>query len=260
MKKIIITILCLLPGTALFAQYTKFTTSGTIEFEKTINLYTLAKDQLNAKPDEFDIQRLAMYKKMTPNQYRKLPATLTFNGDKTLYTPAKVEVYEKVMNNDNPMAKQFNTVYNDLSAGTITVLKNVYEEDYLLKDSTRKIKWKLTDETREIAGFVCRRANAVIMDSLYVVAFYTNEIHVSGGPETFTGLPGMILGVALPHEGVTWFATKVTDTSVPANTIVPPKKGKPTTNKQLSKILWDIMKTWSSVGNRGPYEMRVFLM
>jgi GLPGLI family protein len=48
-----------------------------------------------------------------------------------------------------------------------------------------------------IAGFNCRRANAMIMDSIYVVAFYTDEILTTGGPESFSGLPGMILGVAL---------------------------------------------------------------
>lgn len=259
MKNIIITILLLLPGTALFAQYTKFTHSGTVEFEKTINLFTLAKGQMPDKPDEYDIQRFNSYKKNTP-QYRKLKSVLTFNNEHTLYTPVPVEIYEKVMGNDNPMAKQFNTVYNDFTTGITTVQKNVYEDMYLLRDSTRKINWKLTDETREIAGYTCRRANALIMDSVYVVAFYTNEIHVSGGPETFSGLPGMILGVALPHEGVTWFATKVTDMPVPATAIAAPKKGKPVNPKQLSKILWDIMKTWSTVGNRGPYEMKVFMM
>ncbi|QKJ30399.1 GLPGLI family protein [Mucilaginibacter mali] len=259
MKKIIITILCLLPCTTLLAQFTKFTHSGTVEFEKTINLFTLAKGQMSAKPDEFEMLRFNAYKKNTP-QYRKLKSVLTFTDEKTLYTPVPIEINDKVMGNDNPMARQFNTVYNDLATGMTTVQKNVYEDLYLVKDSTRRINWKLTDETREIAGYVCRRANALIMDSVYVVAFYTNEIHVSGGPETFTGLPGMILGVALPHEGVTWFATKVTDTSVPAATITVPKKGKPVNPKQLSKVLWDIMKTWSTVGNRGPYEMKVFMM
>ncbi len=47
------------------------------------------------------------------------------------------------------------------------------------------------------------------MDSIYVVAFYTDEILTTGGPESFTGLPGMILGIAIPHEHVSWFATKV---------------------------------------------------
>ncbi len=57
-----------------------------------------------------------------------------------------------------------------------------------MQDSTRKITWKITDEMREIAGFSCRRANAIMLDSIYVVAFYTDQIPVSGGPESFSGL------------------------------------------------------------------------
>jgi GLPGLI family protein len=47
------------------------------------------------------------------------------------------------------------------------------------------------------------------MDSIYVVAFYSDQIVVRGGPESFWGLPGMIMGVVLPHEYTTWYATKV---------------------------------------------------
>lgn len=38
----------------------------------------------------------------------------------------------------------------------------------------------------------------------------------------------MILGVALPHENIIWFATKVTEANIPQNEITPPLKGKPT--------------------------------
>jgi len=70
-----------------------------------------------------------------------------------------------------------------------------------------------------------------------VVAFYTDKIPVSGGPESFNGLPGMILEVAVPHEHVTWTATKITGGEVPPTTVVPPKKGKLVNNKQLYEFL-----------------------
>lgn len=257
MKTIIVTLTCLFLSNILCAQFTHFTRSGTIEFEKTINLYALAKGQMGKNPDGLDLQMFEQYKKSKP-QFKKLQSTLTFNNDKTLFTPAPSVNDERVMGNDNPMAKQFNLVYTDLTGGVNTVQKTAYEDTYLLKDSTRKINWKITDETREICGYTCRRANALIMDSVYVVAFYTNDIHVSGGPETFTGLPGMILGVALPHENVSWFATKVTEASVPANAIVPPKKGKPVDNKQLKAVLKNAFKSW--YGDRGFYEMKVFTL
>jgi GLPGLI family protein len=95
-----------------------------------------------------------------------------------------------------------------------------------------------------IAGFACRRANAIIMDSIYVVAFYTDEIITPGGPESFTGLPGMILGVALPHEHLTWFATKVQATPVTAAELAAPAKGKKLNNATLKSTMLESLKDW----------------
>jgi len=86
----------------------------------------------------------------------------------------------------------------------------IYVQDLLVQDSLLHIKWKLTGEFRDVAGYSCRWANGLIMDSVYVVAFYTNEIHLSGGPESFNRLPVMILEVFLPHDHVSWTAQKVT--------------------------------------------------
>jgi len=46
-------------------------------------------------------------------------------------------------------------------------------------------------------------------DSTYVIAFYANEIPVDGGPESINGLPGLILGLVVPSQHVSYFATKV---------------------------------------------------
>lgn len=111
----------------------------------------------------------------------------------------------------------------------------------MLTDSLRKIRWKITDETREVAGYQCRRANALILDSVYVVAFYTDEIHVSGGPELFSGLPGMILEVALPHDNVIWRATKVTINNGIAP-LSPPAKGRSITFDELETTIISLFK------------------
>src|SRR5690606_21076982 len=102
-----------------------------------------------------------------------------------------------------------NKVFTDLTKMNVFAERHVFNEVMQVKDVLRKIRWKLTDETREIAGYECRRANALIMDYVYVVAFYTDAIKTEGGPEYFNGLPGMILGVALPHFHINYFATRV---------------------------------------------------
>jgi len=239
MKNLLITLtFLLLSAGVLLAQHANFTSSGTIEYQKSSNMYALMKKTYaaNGGSDMTSIyqQIIDQYQKTQP-QFKVLKSTLTFANNKTLFTPIVPDVPPTGFN--TPMSDQINTVYTDLNTQTSTLVKNISDASFVVKDSVRKIVWKITNETREIAGFPCRRANGLVLDSVYVVAFYTDKIPVSGGPESFSGLPGMILEVAVPNEHVTWLATKVTGADVPVPTIVPPKKGKVVNNKQLVEFL-----------------------
>lgn len=227
------------------AQNARFTTQGTIEFEKRINMYALIRAEIKKYPNESYYPRMfEEYQKNQP-QFKTLKSVLTFSKDQTLFKPEEVSLAQSNNYwNDYPAAQQNNTILTNATAGTSISQKKVYEETYLVKDSTRKINWKITNEIKNIAGYDCRRANAVIMDSIYVVAFYTEEIPVSSGPESFTGLPGMILGVALPYEHITWFATKVTDIPITDDKIKAPIKGKPLNATQLMTTLKAALKDW----------------
>ncbi|MES2807787.1 MAG: GLPGLI family protein [Bacteroidota bacterium] len=245
MKNIIYITLTLLLFAATGIAQTRFVSSGTIEYDKSTNMYALLQREVKAN-DENSWAKAALeaYKKTNP-QIKIAKSTLNFSDNKTLFTPIVVEERRDYYF-ETPMADQLNTTYTDLGASTRLSQKKVFEEQFLVSDSVARIKWKITGETRDILGYTCRRANGLILDSIYVVAFYTDQIPVSSGPESFTGLPGMILQVALPHENVSWLATKVTDTTLPANTIVAPKKGKPLTKKQFQDKLTSAMKNWGN--------------
>jgi GLPGLI family protein len=244
-KNFILSFILIFSSKLISAQHAHFTTSGTIEFDKSVNVYGLMTKQINKDNEVFTVPALEAYKKNNP-QFKVLKSILSFSDNKTLYTPVPTDNPPNSFFGGGPMVNQGNTVYTDLLTSTEISQKEVFEETFLLKDSTRKTKWKITDETRAIAGYNCRRANAIILDSIYVVAFYTTEIPVSGGPESFCGLPGMILGVALPHENVTWFATKVTDMTLAPNKMMPPKKGKPVDEKSFRAKLQAAFKDWGS--------------
>lgn len=247
MKKTLYILILLLSGySSIFAQNVRFTTDGVIEFEKSINMYATIKKQITDGNDTFLQQAFDIYKKNQP-QFKILKSTLAFSKDRTLFSPiAETETSARNFFSDNPAATQPNTTFSNLSAATSVTQKKVYEETFLVKDSIRRINWKITSETREIAGYECRRANAIIQDSIYVVAFYTDKIPVSGGPESFTGLPGMILGVALPHENITWFAKSVKDRPVADAELKTPVKGKPMNNKSLITTINAALKDWGS--------------
>jgi GLPGLI family protein len=226
------------------AQNAHFVQNGVIEFEKRSNMYAIIKKKINKDNESYYGPAFDQYKKNNP-QTKIGKSTLNFTKDKSLYKVTSAE--EPLTNNwvtRDMLADLRNTVATNFNTETSIAQKNIYEETYLVKDSVRKINWKITDETREIAGYECRRANAIIMDSVYIVAYYTNQIAVSGGPESFTGLPGMILGLALPHENVNWFATKVTEVTVPEKDLLPPTKGKSITNKGLIAIVTSALKNY----------------
>lgn len=255
MKNTFLTILCLLfLSSPLFAQHAHFTTHGTIEFEKKANMFAIIPKTITKDNEAFLTPLFESYKKSQP-QFKTGKSTLSFADNKTLFIPAEEETVSGGFFSNSPIAAQNNTIYNDLATGSTVAQKKVFDGTFLVKDSTRKIQWKITDETRDICGYTCRRANAIMMDSIYVVAFYTTDIPVSGGPESFSGLPGMILGVALPHENLTWFATKVTDMTLAPNAVAPPKKGKPVDNKGFKAALQAAFKDW---GTEAPFYSKAF--
>ena len=90
-------------------------------------------------------------------------------------------------------------------------------------------------ETRLIAGFNCRKASTVLFDSVYVFAFYTDEITINGGPMGLHGLPGMILGVTVPRMYSSWVATKINVATVDEKKIASPANKKSKTKDEILK-------------------------
>lgn len=220
MNRIRLTIVCLLLLSGhLSAQ--DFITRGKIEYEVKMNnkrIYTDAQRANNswiASKPEFDIY------------YREL----VFAGNQLLYIPGRRGTVTY-----NPSD---NSLYTDLDSRQIISKQSFINEPYLFEDSVRPVKWKIENEIRKIAGFDCRKAIGVIHDSVYVVAFYCPEIVPQGGPEFFTGLPGMILGLAIPRYFTTWFATKIELASIDESKILPPtvKKSKQYTKKEMAAVL-----------------------
>jgi GLPGLI family protein len=235
MKKLFFAI-CLISFFQSGAQ-TQFLNTVKVEFEKVVYVRQL-------------------YKSLEPEWYEmikdRLPETgvsyFDFIGDttKSIYKPGR-EVQLDPRSFYQGIADK-NVVYNDYRARTTITQKPVFEETFLVQDSLLHIKWKLTADMRNIAGYDCRKAIGLIDDSITVFAFYTDEILVSGGPESANGLPGMILGLGMPRIHTTWFATKVEINGVDMKKAVPASKGKKVNRQTMISSLDKVLKNWGDYG------------
>lgn len=221
MKIIKLSILFLMLATSTIGQ--DFLTAGTIEYEMKVNIKRMYAES-------FKSQRGAGFSNEGP-EFHSSKKQLLFSGDKMLYNslPSADEEY---MNSRN-------SVYTDLQQGKSVFKGGTFGLSSVFEDSVKHIRWKIVDETRNIAGFKCRKAVGVILDSVYVVAFFCPEIIPQGGPEFFTGLPGMILGMAIPRSYTTWFATKV-QLAVDVKKILPPAPEK----KEQVLTMAEMRKKW----------------
>ena len=220
--------------------------NGTIEFEKTVNMYAVLKRMVG---NEHGGQLSAVYESYVTEkpQFKKFKSLLFFSEKGLLFQPQ--EDSEDMMIYRNPMITQNNIIYTNLKLGEVAIFKSISGKRFQIRDSVLHINWKITDERRDILGYPCRRANAIILDSLYVVAFYTDKIPVSGGPESFAGLPGMILGVVLPHENINWFATKITEQPTDVERLKPKFLGQPINRIQFSDELKTILSGTNNINS-----------
>ncbi len=209
--------------------------TGRIEFERKVNIHRqFEKDDGEASP------WVASLPKFYVSYFN-----LFFAPGKTHYAPGRETPGGQKTPPWGSGAAPENVVYSDLAGGRVTAAKKIFEETFLVQDSVRAMRWKMLPEVRTIAGYPCRKAVGRICDSVVVVAFYTDALPVTGGPESFAGLPGMILEIAIPRLFTTWVATVVEQDPPPVTAFAVPAKGKKTTAAGLSKTLSESgLKDW----------------
>ncbi|MCB9056413.1 MAG: GLPGLI family protein [Chitinophagales bacterium] len=241
MKKIlfIISISFSLQG---FSQ--QFIESGKIEFEVRTNNYKLFGDGIFGE----------MFKDKYP-QFSTTYFNYTFDNNKAIYQFDHRDEKSNLPWNRNNYEDE-NVWFSNYETGIYSNKKFVFDDTYLLSDSLMKIDWKLVpNETRLIAGFNCRKAQGVIFDSVYVFAFYTDEIMISGGPMSINGLPGMILGITIPRMYTSWIATKLQVNGVNTAIVTPPSKGKKKNANELRESVQKATSGWGSWGQQSVWNI-----
>ncbi len=219
----------------------KFINAARVEYERKTYIKKIMQEMSDADDNN------AEYMARMPD-YRTEYFDLLFSGNKSVYKTGK-ESDQKI--SEWMSAGIISTVYTNMDSNSYHSQKQVYDKNYNIIDSLPHIDWKITDDTRTIAGFTCRKATGRFCDSLFIVAFFSEEILLSGGPETFNGLPGLILGLVIPRMHVSWYAIKVDFPEIKPEQITPPatKKGKHTTLKAMLKELGENVNDWGKWKN-----------
>ena len=213
----------------MYAQYAHFPTEGTITYDKTFHVKNLMKRHLETlKEGNFQRQAFEQLLEKAPDTF-VAHKELRFKGEKYSFKQVKEDYPTLIENlmNWGVFGYQVDS-YTDLEEEKYMGYFDFSGTPILLEDSLLDVKWKITNEYREIAGYECRRANGLLLDSIYVVAFYTDQIPVSAGPGGSHGLPGAILGFVVPELHYNIYASKVyLSPVVPTKELGQKKKEKP---------------------------------
>lgn len=247
MKKIVYFILgvILLPVGGLKAQYAYFPEEGVITYEKTIHVKNLLKRHVNSLK-EGDFQRRYIEEMINKvSETAVLKKKLSFKGQEMNYEPIKETMNQMTTQLLNMGLLDYqNTVYQNLDNNESQSVFELAGSNILVKDELMDVKWKITNEYREIAGYECRRANGVVLDSVYVVAFYTDQIPMSAGPGTIHGLPGMILGFVVPEQHFNIYATEVKFAPPVIKTSVGGRRDTPLTREEMKGKIHESLGQW----------------
>ena len=86
-------------------------------------------------------------------------------------------------------------IYKMYKTKTTDYYDIIGQKVYHIKQPYDVIQWKISNESKKIADFTCRKATTSFGGRQWI-AWFTSEIPVSDGPYKFMGLPGLIIEIS----------------------------------------------------------------
>ncbi len=219
--KTLFTFILLFIGLPVFAQQTE----GTIEFQEVMQL------KINLP------EGIKMDNPM-PNT-RTTSKLLYFTPTESIYINGKKEESENDFSSHNASVvinfnEADNKFYKNTETNTKVEQQEFFGKIFLIEDKLKNFAWKLTGKQKKILDYVCQEATYTT-DEDTVSAWFTPQIPVSNGPESYGELPGMILEISKNEGDFLIIATNVLS-EVSTEKLVAPSKGKVVTQEKFDKI------------------------
>ena len=167
--------------------------------------------------------------------------------------------------------------YTDLAKQTQYEERAFFEKEFLIIDSLKQYKWKLSEETKTIAKQLCKKATTMITSpqmrmrvsigggnntdttantprapkETELVVWYAENIPVSFGPDNYSGLPGVIMEIDQDNGATVTTAVEVS-AKYPKKELVAPTKGDKMNRAQfqenMQKLIQDMQRGGGGMG------------
>jgi GLPGLI family protein len=157
---------------------------------------------------------------------------LEFNSNESIYKKSKTlkNDLEASINLTEIMAGNNNLYYHNLSENSNVMVMNIGGKDFII--SKPKVEWQLLNESKTIGNYLCYKA--IMKDNNKVIAWYTPSITVGHGPNSFNGLPGLI--IELSNKTLVFSVTKINISKTSKiKKIIKPVEGQKLTYEEFKK-------------------------
>ncbi|HEX5653759.1 MAG TPA: GLPGLI family protein [Chitinophagaceae bacterium] len=191
---------------------------------------------------ERTVQMQVSFAGMNEEMHRMIPRSrtdkfeLSFGNNQSLWKQADPDNEEETFSGEGGgmqirmVAGGANDViYNNFETGKRVEQRDIMDRKFIIDDSIRPLKWKMTGETKTILNHTCMKATATqisqrmqmtmdngkmerkeVSDTANIIAWFASDIPVSAGPSEFQGqLPGLILEMDIANGRQTFKALTI---------------------------------------------------
>jgi GLPGLI family protein len=270
MKKIQIVVGLLIALTSITTTVAAQMKEGKISYERKINMHrNLPDPQMKSMIPEFRTDKFELIFNESVSLFR----SVVDDEAPDPFANAGGGGGGMRMNFRMPTANTFTDVTKQLQYEE----RAFFEKEFLIVDSLKQYKWKLSEETKTIAKQLCKKATTMITapqirmrisrggenntdtaantprapKETELVVWYAENIPVSFGPDNYSGLPGVIMEIDQDNGATVTTAVEVS-TKYPKKELVAPTKGEKMNRAQfqenMQKLMQDMQRGGGGMG------------
>lgn len=260
MKKIQLILGLLVALTSISTVVTAQMKEGKISYERKVNMHrNLPDPQMKSMIPEFRTDKFELIFNETASLFR------------SVVDDEAPDPFANAGGGGGGMRMNFRmpttTTYTDIAKQMQYEERAFFEKEFLIVDSLKQYKWKLSEETKTIAKQLCKKATTMVTapqmrmrisrggennnDSTAkapikpketeLVVWYAENIPVSVGPDNYSGLPGVIMQMDLDNGATVTTAVEVS-VKYPKKELVQPTKGEKMTRAQFQEQMQKLMQ------------------